>query len=229
MSYRVETTGESNKPQVSRGSACVFVIDDDAGALRSLTRLVKCQGLTVQPFASARQFLAEADHDAPGCLVLDCPPGLSGPELLDQMKESGVTRPTIFISGKADIATSVAAMKAGAVDFLLKPLDRAALIAAIHGAVSQDAERRQIAARRTEAATLLATLTVRETQVLEYLLCGRLNKQIAAELGIVEKTVKVHRARMHAKLGLRSMAAVVRMVDLARSLRTNKVTSEVTA
>jgi FixJ family two-component response regulator len=140
-----------------------------------------------------------------------------------------VTRPTIFISGKADIATSVAAMKAGAVDFLLKPLDRAALIAAIHGAVSQDAERRQIAARRTEAATLLATLTVRETQVLEYLLCGRLNKQIAAELGIVEKTVKVHRARMHAKLGLRSMAAVVRMVDLARSLRTNKVTSEVTA
>src|SRR5262245_57963798 len=211
--HRTEIPGE---PRVPSDPACVFVVDDDIHVLRSLTRLIGLEGLDVRPFTSGEQFLADADHETSGCLVVDyLMPGMGGLELFKHMIGSGLARPTIFISGKADIADSVSAMKAGASDFLVKPLDQAALVAAIRSALSLDAERREFACRRARALNLLARLSKREMQVLDCLLRGRLNKQIAGELGIVEKTVKVHRARIHAKLGLKSMAEITRMADLA--------------
>lgn len=198
-------------------NGCVFLVDDDVRVLRGLTRLIESYGMMVHPFGSAEQFLSEANHDAPGCLVVDhVLTGMTGLELLSHMDAGGTTRPTIFLSGRADIVVSVKAMKAGAVDFLVKPVDDAALIDAIRSALELDAGQREFASRRAYLVRLLATLSERERQVLDEVIRGRLNKQIANHLGIVEKTVKVHRARVYAKLGVRSVADLVRMVDFAR-------------
>ncbi len=191
-------------------SGTVFVIDDDPAVCRSLSRLLAAAGYRVRAFASAEGFLAERDSEAPGCLVLDvCLPGLDGMELQRSLLDSACPRPIVFLTGRSDIQTSVTAMKAGAVDFLTKPIDGERLIAAVDRALRCDEERRQDYAIRSAIQRRFDKLTSREKQVMDRIIRGRLNKVIAAELGIGEKTVKVHRARLMEKMGVRSVAELV--------------------
>jgi FixJ family two-component response regulator len=191
-------------------SGTVFVIDDDPAVCRSLSRLLAAAGYRVRAFASAEGFLAERDSEALGCLVLDvCLPGLDGMELQRSLLDSACPRPIVFLTGRSDIQTSVTAMKAGAVDFLTKPIDGERLIAAVDRALRCDEERRQEYAIRSAIQRRFDKLTSREKQVMDRIIRGRLNKVIAAELGIGEKTVKVHRARLMEKMGVRSVAELV--------------------
>jgi FixJ family two-component response regulator len=188
----------------------VFVIDDDPAVCRALSRLLVAAGYRVRAFESAEGFLAERDSEAPGCLVLDvCLPGLDGMELQRALLGSACPRPIVFLTGRSDIQTSVNAMKAGAVDFLTKPIEGERLVAAVDEALRCDAERRREYAIRSAIQRRFDKLTQRERQVMERIIRGRLNKVIAAELGIGEKTVKVHRARLMEKMGVRSVAELV--------------------
>jgi FixJ family two-component response regulator len=188
----------------------VFVIDDDPAVCKALSRLLIAAGYRVQAFESAEGFLAQRDCEAPGCLVLDvCLPGLGGIELQDSLLGSPCPRPIVFLTGRSDIETSVSAMKAGAVDFLTKPIDGTRLVAAIDKALRCDAERRLDYALRSAIQRRFDRLTAREKQVMDGMIRGRLNKVIAAELGIGEKTVKVHRSRLMQKMGVRSIAELV--------------------
>ena len=194
----------------------VFLVDDDPGVLRALTRLLRASGREVRAFASQQEFLGQHDPDAPGCLVLDVAmPERSGLELQRDLVASGAERAVVFITGQGDIPTSVQAMKAGAVDFLTKPFNDVELLAAVQAAIDRDALMRRHRAEREETARRLATLTLRERQVLEHVVAGQLNKHIAASLGTVEKTIKVHRGRIMQKMGAASLVELVRMADLA--------------
>lgn len=192
----------------------VFIVDDDADALRALARLVGSAGFEVQAHRSPVAFLEAHDPRVPGCAVLDIAmPGLNGLELQQALTDRGVTRPVVFLTGRGDVPTSVRAMKAGATDFLTKPVDEEALLSAIEAAVRLDAEGRD---RRREIESLrdrLATLTARQTEILVHVVAGRLNKQIAGDLGIAEKTVKVYRHEVMEKMGARSLADLVRMAE----------------
>ena len=194
----------------------VFLVDDDPGVLKSLTRLLRTRGYEVQAFASSEEFLSQHDPSIPGCAIVDVAmPGLDGLQLQAALNAGDTPRPVTFITGVGDIAMSVRAMQAGAVDFLTKPLNDKDLVAAITRAADNDAKTRQ---RQRELASVnarLATLTPREREVLTYVVVGRLNKQIAFELGTVEKTIKVHRGRMMAKLGVRTVAELMRFVQPA--------------
>jgi FixJ family two-component response regulator len=194
----------------------VFVVDDDPAVLKALTRLLLASGREVQAYSSPREFFDRHDRVAPGCLVLDVAmPGWSGLDLQQELAASGAERPVVFITGQGDIPTSVRAMKAGAVDFLTKPFDEAQLLAAVQAAIEKDALTRQTRAERRKVEDRLATLTSRERQVLEHVVAGQLNKHIAADLGTVEKTVKVHRGRLMRKMGAVSLVDLVRMAGLA--------------
>jgi FixJ family two-component response regulator len=194
----------------------VFLVDDDAGVLKALSRLLRAKGYEVRSFTSPKEFLAHHDLSIPGCAVLDVAmPGLDGLALQQTLTAGGSHRPVIFLTGKGDIPTSVRAMKAGAIDFLTKPASDADLLGAIARAEEQDARLRQ---RREELASIQArmvTLTPREREVLAHVVAGRLNKQIAGDLGTVEKTIKVHRGRMMEKLGVRTVADLVRLAEKA--------------
>lgn len=194
----------------------VYLVDDDASVLRSLQRLVGAAGFATTAFDSAEGFLAAADPDAAGCVVLDLAmPGLDGLALQQALAARGSLLPIVFLTARGDIPASVEAMKRGAVDFLTKPVDGEALLGAIRAAFERD--RRARAARAEQRALLarLATLTAREREVLQHLVAGRLNKQIAADLGTAEKTIKVHRARVLAKLGVRSLVDLARLAQRA--------------
>ena len=194
----------------------VYVVDDDPDLLRAIERLLQSVGLRVATFPSAQLFLEQFDRNAPGCLVLDLAlPGLSGLELQRVLEQHASRLPIVFLTGRGDIAHSVQAMKHGAADFLTKPVDDTALIAAIHEALAKDQAQRSAHLEQERVAKCLATLTERERQVLELIVAGRLNKQIAAELGTVEKTIKVHRARVMEKLQVRSLAALVQLAGQA--------------
>lgn len=194
----------------------VFVVDDDAGVLKALSRLLRTKGYDVRPHASPQEFLAHHDPTVPGCAVLDVSmPGLDGLELQQALTAGGSQRPVIFITGKGDIPTSVRAMKSGAIDFLVKPVNPRHLLDAIARAVEQDTRSRQIRAEVASIEAKITTLTPREREVLGHVVAGRLNKQIAFDLGTVEKTVKVHRGRMMEKLGIRNLADLVRMAEKA--------------
>ena len=194
----------------------VFLVDDDPGVLRALTRLLRASGREVRAFASQREFLGQHDPAAPGCLVLDVAmPERNGLDLHCDLAASGNERAVVFITGQADVPTSVRAMKAGAVDFLTKPFDDAQLLAAVQVAIDRDALMRRNRAERREVERKLATLTLRERQVLAHVVAGQLNKHIAADLGTVEKTIKVHRGRVMQKMGAASVVELVRMTDLA--------------
>lgn len=201
---------------MSTEDATVFIVDDDAGVLKALTRLVGANGYRTQSFTSPRDFLAQHDSALPGCAVFDVSmPDLDGLALQEALGAPDAQRPVIFITGNGDVPTSVRAMKAGAVDFLTKPLSDKDLLAAIARAVDQDRNVRQ---RRAELASIearLATLTPREREVLGHVVAGRLNKQIAGDLGTVEKTIKVHRGRMMEKMGVRTVADLVRLAEKA--------------
>jgi FixJ family two-component response regulator len=194
--------------------ATVFVIDDDADVRDGLTRLLRSAGWSVVACAAAQEFLDTAIGDAPGCILLDVSmPGMTGPELHEQLRQKGVSLPVIYLTGNSDISTGVKAMKRGAVDFLEKPIDADALLPAIEDAIGRHrlicAERK----RRDEIDRRLSKLSVREREVLDHVVIGRLNKQIAADLGIAEKTVKVHRGRVMTKMRVRSVAELVHICD----------------
>jgi FixJ family two-component response regulator len=193
-------------------------VDDDAAVLKSLDRLLRSAGFAVRTFSSSQDFLKLHDGTAPGCVVLDLSmPGLDGLQLQQALARAGDVCPVIFITGFGDVPTSVRAMKAGAVDFLTKPFDREQLLAAVRIAIDRDRSARAARAERSSIGVRVATLTPREREVMVHVVAGHLNKQIAAELGIAEKTVKVHRARVMKKMGAGSVAELVTMVSSARA------------
>jgi len=196
--------------------ATVFIIDDDPSARRGLTRLVSAAGMNAESFASAGDFLASGRCGGPGCIVLDVRmPGMSGPELQAELGKAEYCMPIIFLSAHGDIPTTAGAMKRGAVDFLTKPVDRDDLLEAIRLSLVKDAENRAQRAEISSVQTRFTKLTPREYQVMTYVIGGMLNKQIATTLGIAEDTVKIHRGRVMQKLGIESVAELVRLCDRA--------------
>jgi FixJ family two-component response regulator len=195
-------------------SPTIFVVDDYAPVRRSISRLLRAAGFAVAPFASADEFLAQFDPQTMGCLVLDVAmPALNGLELQHILEKAGSLLPIIFLTGTADIPKSVQAMKHGASDFLTKPVNDEDLLAAVRVAIEKNRSVRQQQTELSEIRAGLATLTPREREVLEYVITGKLNKQIAGELGTVEQTVKVHRARVMQKMRVRSVAELVRLTQ----------------
>jgi FixJ family two-component response regulator len=194
----------------------VFLIDDDPQILSAMTRLLRAASLKVVAFSSAAEFLASHDRSVPGCSIVDLSMGdFDGLQLQEKLLLDGVDRPIVFLTGNGDVPSSVRAMKNGAVDFLTKPFDRDRLFAAIACAAAADERSRTRHAEMKSINDRLATLTRREREVLQYVVAGRLNKQIAATLGTVEKTIKVHRGRMMTKMGVRSVADLVRLSEHA--------------
>jgi FixJ family two-component response regulator len=192
----------------------VFLVDDDAAVLNALSRLLREAGFDVQCYQSPSEFLLNNDIETPGCAVLDVALGdRSGLDVQSALASQGDNRPIVFISGQGDIPTSVRAMKSGAIDFLTKPVMDDDLITAVRRALELDRLAREEEARLASVGERLASLTPREHEVLASVIAGRLNKQIAAELRIAEKTVKVHRARVMAKMAVRSVAELVRTVQ----------------
>ena len=193
----------------------VFLIDDDASVRKALTRLIKSVGHSVRAFASAREFLDSNPHnDGPACLVLDVRmPGLSGLDLQRELKTVKETLPIIFITGHGDIPTTVKAMKAGAVDFLPKPVDAPDLLRAIKQALDRAVHDRAARDELENIQNRVEKLTPRESEVMALVVRGLLNKQIAVELGTVEKTIKVHRARVMQKMQVESVADLVRLAE----------------
>jgi FixJ family two-component response regulator len=193
----------------------VYVVDDEAPIRRALTRLLRSEGLRVQSFASAEDLLLAAQPDeAPTCLVVDLRmPGLSGLDLQDLLLQQGLEMAIVFISGLASVESGIRAMKGGAVDFLEKPVSDDALLGAVRRALDQDRQRRAQQADRALLRSRFETLTPRERDVFGLIVTGLLNKQVGAELGAAEKTIKVHRARVMQKMEAGSIAELVRMAD----------------
>jgi FixJ family two-component response regulator len=194
----------------------VFIVDDDRSLLNALSRLLRSFGLNTAIYSSPRLFLEQFDHCFNSCLVLDVDmPFLNGMELQQELAARGSELPVIFLTGHGDIPMSVRAMKQGAADFLTKPVDDKTLIEAINAALEKNRLTRENLAELAVVRERLITLTPREREVLAHVIAGRLNKQIAADLGTVEKTVKVHRANMMVKLKVRTLADLVRLADKA--------------
>lgn len=194
----------------------IFVVDDDASFRKSLSRLFRTHGFEIETFDSAENFLKIDLANRSGCIVLDVQmPGLSGLDVQEALAKAECTMPIIFLSGRGDIPMSVRAMKTGAVDFLTKPVDEEALLKAIRSAMEENRRYEGERARIEEARSRIRTLTEREYEVMRHVIAGKLNKQIAGDLGVVEKTVKVHRARAMEKTGVRSVAELVRLCTLA--------------
>jgi FixJ family two-component response regulator len=192
----------------------VLLVDDDPAVCAALSRLLGLQGYAVSTFLSAESFLAQHDPRAWGCIILDIAlPGLDGLALQQLLEQRGNPMPIIFLTGEADVPMCAGAMKRGAFDFLTKPVDDTVLFVAVACALRRDAELMSARAEREAVVARLATLTRREREVLTHVIAGRLNKQIAAELGTAEKTIKVHRARGMEKMHVRSVAELVRMME----------------
>jgi FixJ family two-component response regulator len=190
----------------------VFVVDDSREVRAALSRVLRIAGYRVRSFESAESYFAEQDSEAPGCLLLDiCMPGMSGLDVQRLLAGSPHARPIVFLTGHGDIQTSVYAMKFGAVDFLTKPIDDARLFAALDQALQRDLAARYESAICRIIEQRVGALTPRERQVMDRVIDGQLNKQIAADLGTGEKTVKIHRARVMSKMNVRSVAELVRL------------------
>ena len=194
--------------------ALVFVVDDDASTRATLSSLIRSVGLQVKLFGSAQEFLKEPQADVPSCLVLDIRlPGMSGLDFQRKLIDSNISIPIVFITGHGDIQMSVRAMKAGAIEFLTKPFRDQDLLDGIHAALEKDRERRRRDAEVVEVQTRFASLTPRERLVLPLVVSGLLSKQIAAEIGTSEATIKVHRSQLMRKMGAESVADLVRMAQ----------------
>lgn len=198
--------------------AIVYLVDDDELVLRALKRLLASEGYSVACYSSGEEFLRNHDRDVPGCAIVDLSlPGIDGFGVQDTLSSALTDRQVIFLTGRGDIPASVKAMKAGAIDFLAKPPEASNLLAAVAQAVQRDSDARHAREQRKSVERRLSSLTPREREVLIGVVAGRLNKEIAAELGIVEKTIKVHRGRVMEKMGVRNVADLVRMVARSQS------------
>jgi FixJ family two-component response regulator len=192
----------------------VFVVDDDPKVRKAITRVLANDGWITRSFGSAKDYLTAHADDTPGCLILDLlMPDMTGLDLQRELARIGHIRPIVFLSGEGNIPTSVQAMKCGAIDFLTKPVESKALLDAVRRAMKRDASERAAARQIHDIQKRYSSVTARERQVLDGVVSGLPNKQIAADLGIAEKTVKVHRARAVDKMGARSTAELVRIVD----------------
>jgi FixJ family two-component response regulator len=192
----------------------VFLLDDDPGMLKALARLLKAEGFTVRGFTDAKTFLESYRVENLSCLVLDVAmPELNGLELQQRLTHIGVLLPIVFLTGHGDIPMSVQAIKAGAVDFLTKPVNDADLLRAVRAALKRAAEQRDLIAELASLQQRYSQLTPREREVMEHVVAGKLNKQIAGNLGIGEHTIKVHRARVMEKMGVDSLADLVRAAE----------------
>lgn len=196
-------------------SPSVYVVDDDPGVRQMIGRMVRSVGLRAETFTCVKEFLDQFDPKDAGCLVLDVRmPGMSGLELQERLAAMNAHLPIVFITGHGTIPMSVRAMKRGAVDFIEKPFDDQVLLDAIHAALAKDEERRRWEAARTEAQRRLALLTPREREVLLLVVAGKANKQIAADLGTTEQTIKLHRSRVMKKTAVDSVAQLVVLAQL---------------
>jgi len=192
----------------------VFIVDDDGSVRKALSRLINSVGLNVETFASAHDFLKRELYNGPACLVLDIRmPGLSGLGLQEELAAVGLTIPIIFITGHGSIPMSVQAMKAGAVDFIEKPFEDQTLLEAINQSLRKDKKAKLEQAELREIQQRLDSLTPREREVFAYVVSGRLNKQIAFELGTTERTIKAHRARVMEKMQANSLADLIRLAE----------------
>jgi FixJ family two-component response regulator len=201
---------------MNEAAPTVFVIDDDPSVLKSLARLLRSVELNVATFVTPEEFLDQFEPGMQGCLVLDfAMPKLNGLELQQELAARDNELPIIFLTGHGDIPMSVQAMKQGAIDFLTKPVHDQDLIEAVHAAIEKDRMLQETRAELNEIRNKLSTLTPREREVLDHVVSGRLNKQIAADLGTVEKTIKVHRGHLMTKLKVRSLADLVRLAERA--------------
>ncbi len=214
----MDPTEELGRPD-SNDRPLIHVVDDDDSFRSALLRLLEAGGFEARGYSSAGDFLLQTIPDRPGCIVLDIHmPGPSGLDLQEGLAAHGVALPVIFLTGHPSVAGSVRAMKAGAVDFLTKPLERADLFEAINRAVSRDAARRNLRLEEASLRTRMQSLTPRERAVFDRLVNGELNKQVAAELGIAERTVKAERARLMDKLGVASVAELGALAERLRWL-----------
>jgi FixJ family two-component response regulator len=201
-----------------RANYTVFVVDDDAALARALARILRIDGWSVETFESAEAFLERWKSNDLGCLVLDVNlPGLDGLALQARLRDAGESLPIVFLTGRGDIPMSVRAIKAGAADFLMKPVDGEALDVAIRGAIDQHIAARRLRADADVVRRRLEQLTPREREVLDGMVAGKLNKQIAFDLGIVEQTVKYHRARIMARMQAKSVPELMHIVARAES------------
>jgi FixJ family two-component response regulator len=192
----------------------VFLVDDEPSILDALSRMLRVEGFAVRTWNSGVKFLQEHQTEIPGCLVADVRmPGLDGLELQRALRNSGSERPIVFVTGQGDIPMTVQAMKAGAVSLLSKPVRGTEFVAAVREAISKDESMRAARQERRDVEMRVEKLTRRELQVLKLITRGLLNKQIAAELGAAEKTIKVHRARVMQKMQVRSAAALVGLLS----------------
>jgi len=197
-------------------NSIVFAIDDDASVRKGLTRLLRSAGYKSEIFESASDFLEREQHAGPACVIVDVRmPGLNGMDLQETLIQSQREEQLIFITGHGDVSMCVRAMKAGAVDFLSKPFRDDELLQCVERALTRSGEQRRRSAERNEARRLLDLLTPREFEVMQLVITGMLNKQIAGELGTADKTVKVHRGRMMQKLRVASVADLVRLAQKA--------------
>jgi FixJ family two-component response regulator len=199
---------------MSLPEATVFIVDDDPSICTALARLFKSVGLPARSFAGPREFLDQAPRLGPGCLVLDMRlPGLSGLDLQGELARAGIGLPIIFLTAHGSVPLSVKAMKAGAVDFLEKPVEDQTLLDAVYQALERAQQACQAQGRRQALQEQFATLTPRERQVFQMVVTGKLNKEIAFDLGTAEKTIKVHRANLMRKLNCGSLAELVRLAQ----------------
>lgn len=195
-------------------TSTVHVVEDEPAVLRSLMRVLSNAGLQVRGYESPYEFLSQVDGESAGCIVLDVNlPGMTGLELQQQLMRKGCLQPVVFVTGYADVSASVRALRAGALHFLIKPVEAQALLDSVHEALRRSAVELQKRIRRAILQQRAATLTPRERQVFEGVVVGLLNKQIAGQFGVSEKTVKVHRGRVMHKMEAHTVAQLVRMSD----------------
>jgi len=205
----------------SGAQSTVYVVDDDAGVRRALSNLVRSVGLRVEVFASAAEFLAAKRPDAPACLILDVRlPGLSGLDFQAELTKARNQIPIIFITGHGDIPMTVKAMKAGAIEFLTKPFRDQDLLDAVQVALERARATHESEQSAAQLRAKFEALTPREQEVMAWVTGGLLNKQVAAEIGVTEITVKVHRGKLTRKMGARSLAELVKMADMLGIRRT---------
>lgn len=208
--------------------AIVFVIDDEESIRKSLSRLLGSSGYQVELFKSAGDYLSRSTHPGPSCVVVDVKmPGLNGMDLQKALIQRRREEQLVFISGHGNIPMSVEAMKAGAVDFLPKPFKPKQLLTCIERALDRSKAQRRQAAEKNQARALLDRLTPREFEVMQMLSTGMLNKQVGGELGMSEKTVKCHRGKVMEKLGIRSVAELIRVMETAEVPGTNNSPTKV--